>query len=388
MTKPVAGIQPKVLAWARQQSGYSINDIARKLKREPTEVAAWETGEAAPTYVQLEKLAYKFYKRPLALFFMPAPPEEPPLKQEFRTLPMAEIDTLLPQTRYLLRTAQAFQLSLRELNDGTNSVEQPIFKAIKFRENVKQTAQKIQNSLGIGLTDRAEWRSADDALKAWRHALEQSGVYVFKQSFEQKAISGFCLVDDEFPIIFINNSTAKTRQIFTLFHELAHVLMGVNTIGKIDDNYADDLPQEDKKIEQLCNALAAEILVPLDDFAMQIDGVQEFDDSVLEGWTNRYWVSREVILRRLLDADKIARDEYVSKTIRWQAGAQQPENKRPGGSYYATQVAYLGENYLRLVFDRYYQGRLDVDQVAGHLGIKAKNVSGIEAQLTGKGIAA
>lgn len=387
MVQPVVGIQPRVLAWARQQSGYSINDVARKLKREPTEVTAWENGDASPTYVQLEKLAYQLYKRPLALFFMPAPPEEPPLKQEFRTLPAAEMDTLLPQTRYLLRTAQAFQFSLKELNEGINPVAQPIFKEIRFTGRIKQTAQKVREHLKVSLTDRTEWRSADDALKAWRHVVEHSGVYVFKQSFEQKAISGFCLVDDEFPIIFINNSTTKARQIFTLFHELAHVLMGVNAIGKVDEAYIEALPQEDKQIEQLCNALAAELLVPSDDFDGQTVGVQEFDNSILEDWANQYWVSREVILRRLLDMGKIDRDDYVSKILLWQANAQNSDKKGAGGNYYATQVAYLGENYLRLVFDRYYQGRLDVDQVAGHLGIKAKNVSGIEAQLTSKGTA-
>ena len=69
MTEKVTGTQPSVLRWARESQGYSIEEVASRLKRDPSEVAAWETGAESPTYVQLETLAYKIYKRPLAVFF-------------------------------------------------------------------------------------------------------------------------------------------------------------------------------------------------------------------------------------------------------------------------------------------------------------------------------
>ena len=46
------------------------------LKKDASIVNDWELGERALTYVQLEKLADK-YKRPIAIFFFPEPPEEP-----------------------------------------------------------------------------------------------------------------------------------------------------------------------------------------------------------------------------------------------------------------------------------------------------------------------
>jgi len=39
-------------------------------------IEGWEAGASAPTYPQLEALAYKVYKHPLALFFFPEPPED------------------------------------------------------------------------------------------------------------------------------------------------------------------------------------------------------------------------------------------------------------------------------------------------------------------------
>ncbi len=69
----VVGIQPSVLRWARESLGLHISDVAGKLKRSLDEIVSWEEGRAAPTYPQLEKLAYQVYKRPLAVFFLTQP---------------------------------------------------------------------------------------------------------------------------------------------------------------------------------------------------------------------------------------------------------------------------------------------------------------------------
>lgn len=390
MAGPAVGIQPKVLRWARARSGYSVEDIADKLKRDPAEVRAWEAGNAAPTYAQLEKLAYDLYKRPLALFFLPEPPQEADVKQEFRTLPNSELDQLLPNTRYLLRLGQAFQLSLKELTEGMNPSSHKIFKDIKLTDaaQIPSVAQRVREYLAIDIDTQSDWGSTDEALKAWRKAVESAGVFVFKQSFKQKTISGFCLMDAEFPIIFINNGTSKTRQIFTLFHELAHLFVGVNSISKVDSSYIDELPSQEKRIEQLCNALAAEILVPSKDFRKQIEKYQILDDDSIQALANRYRVSREVILRLSLDSGHIGQTEYSTKISQWASDNGSSSKASSGGSYYATQATYLGENYLKLVFGKYYQGKIDVDQVAEHLGVKAKNVAALEAQFTGRGAAA
>ncbi|CAN5781353.1 hypothetical protein BH20ACI3_BH20ACI3_16560 [soil metagenome] len=69
MPEKITGIQTSVLRWARESQGYSVEEVSSRLKRNPAEIAAWEAGEASPTYVQLETLAYKVYKRPLTVFF-------------------------------------------------------------------------------------------------------------------------------------------------------------------------------------------------------------------------------------------------------------------------------------------------------------------------------
>lgn len=384
---PVAGIQPSVLRWARESQGYSIDDVAQHFNREPAEVEAWEAGAAAPTYAQLEGLAYKLYKRPLAVFFLPGPPVEPSVKKEFRSLPEFELDQLAADTRYQVRIAHAYQISLRELNEGVNPAARKIFKDIRLTDtaNVDKAADSIRKYLGITLKAQSAWKTSDEALKVWRNTVEEVGIYIFKHSFKQKSISGFCLADDKFPVIYLNNSTAKTRQIFSLFHELAHLLLRVNAISKFDRAYVDHLPQKERRIEQFCNALAAEFLVPSEDFSAQLGLLRGISDETIAALALRYHVSREAVLRRMLDRGLVEPAYYETKAKQW---AQEFESSSEGGDYYATQSTYLGDRYLRLVFGKHYQGGLSLEQVADYLGVKTKSVAGLEAIMLRKTVAA
>jgi len=115
---PVNG---EVLRWARESAGLTIDEVVQKMKRKRITyelIESWEQSVEAPTYSQLERLAYEIYKRPLAIFFFPEPPEEVTVKQSFRTLPEYEIQRMPEKMRFLLRKAQSFQLNLYDLYDG------------------------------------------------------------------------------------------------------------------------------------------------------------------------------------------------------------------------------------------------------------------------------
>lgn len=195
MTKrePVAGVQPELLRWARETVGLSVEDVATMCKVQAGDVAAWEAGVEAPTYAQLEKLAYQVYKRPLAVFFLPVPPQEKIPQREFRTLPHRDMQSLTRDTYLQIRRAHAFQLSLDEVFAGRNPAAAQIWKEIRLSPSalVAQQAQRIRDVLGISLQEQAAWKSDELALKHWRKAVEDVGVFVFKSSFKQQEISGF-----------------------------------------------------------------------------------------------------------------------------------------------------------------------------------------------------
>ncbi len=383
-------INPMVLQWARTTAGLSIDAVVQKLNRKKITVEtiqAWESGEAAPDYVQLERLAYEVYKRPIAIFFFPQPPAEETPQQAFRTLPDSEIQRLSPRLRFLLRRAQAMQLNLYELYEGKNPASRQIVRDLQFSRDtpVQELAYVVRQYLGIELAEQFKWRSSDEAFKTWRNALENCGVFVFKDAFKEETVSGFCLHDDHFPLIYVNNSTAVTRQIFTLFHELAHLLSGTGGIDKPDDRYINSLSGRNKQIEVLCNRFAAAFLVPEADFDHRIGGLL-INETTISTLANQYSVSREVILRRLLDKKLVTRQLYEQLVEEWRNNVVDKQGS--GGDYYRTQGAYLGERYLELVFGRLYQNKISVEQLADYLGVKTSSVPGMEALILPRGAGA
>ena len=380
-------VNPAVLRWARKTAGFSVEEVVRKLdrKRITTDtVINWEIGNGSPNYIQLETLSYKIYKRPLAIFFFPEPPIEETPKQAFRTLPEQEIQRMSSRVRYLLRQAESMQFNLDELLEGANPAEHQIVCDRKFTPNtsISEMVTSIRKYLNVELNTQVQWKNAEEAFKAWRNALEKCGVFVFKEAFKDDSYSGFCLYDERFPLIYVNNSKPKTRQIFTLFHELCHLLSGTGGVDKPIEDYIDFLQGDDKRIEVLCNRFAGAFLVPEDDFDKQIASLS-INDVTIENLANRYCVSREVILRKFYDRNLVGQQFYKQKVEEWR---KEKGKLGKGGNPYFNKGVYLGERYIELVFSRLYQNRISIEQLADYLGVKTKNVHGMEALLFQKGV--
>lgn len=381
--EPVVGIQPSVMQWARESIGLSVEDVAERLARQPDDINRWESGAEAPTYVQLERLAYEVYKRPIAIFFLPEPPAEHRPQSEFRTLPTFDLNNLASDTFLHIRKAHAYQIALADLYAGKNPAERKIWQLcpLDLRHTPANAAVAIRQELGVSVEEQAK-SSDSDALQYWRQAIERRGVFVFKNSFKQKEISGFCLRDDQFPLIYLNNSTTKTRQIFSLLHELAHLLFNVNGLTKFDQSYVEHLPQHERKIEVFCNAVASEVLIPSSDFEKEVaklpGNLTDASDLVFAGLARRYGVSREAILRRFLDLGRVTRQFYEEKAAEW---TSQLKKGKGGGDWYATTGTYISDRMLTEVFGRYFRNQVSSAQAAEYLGVAPKNLAGLEERV-------
>ena len=56
MADYIKGINPTIIKWARERSGYTLEDVAKSFKKDVTTISNWELGTQAPTYVQLDWL--------------------------------------------------------------------------------------------------------------------------------------------------------------------------------------------------------------------------------------------------------------------------------------------------------------------------------------------
>jgi len=391
----LACVTPELLVWARKTGGFTIKQVVKKLdlKRVTAEVlCSWEEGKAQPTYRQLEKLAYDVYRRPIALFFFPTPPAEPSSQESFRTLTSEITDSLSPNMHFLLRRAQAFKISIAELAETGNPSDRflPGEIPLELGSHVAKVASSVREFLGVSLEQQSGWEDTTMALKQWRKRVESGGVFIFKDSFKEDNVSGFSLHDEAFPLIYINNNMSPTRQIFTLFHALAHIMFKIGGIdfGGIDfrqNKYIEKLKGDNKQIEIICNKFAGEFLVPGSDFTEKSKNVKKLRDDALEKEistiANYYKVSREVILRRCLDHNLVSQNIYNKFADKWSKLFEKAYKKaaKGGGNWYATQNTYRSHAFLELAFRKYYRHQITIDQLSEHIDIKTKNIEKFES---------
>ena len=373
-------INVDVLKWARTSLSLSPEDVAQRLGgRFNTEtVLAWENGQGSPTYPQLEKLAHEIYKRPVAVFFFPAVPEEESPKTEFRTLPDTMRAVLPPEIIKLYRKAKLFQLNLEELFEGEAAVKKSLLDRFALSEHsqIEPITMALRQTLGVSIEEQVTWRSAETAFKDWREALEGQGIFVFKDAFRNDGFSGFCLYDRKYPLIFVNNSMPESRQVFTLFHELAHLLFHSGGIDFRSTTVVRAFEGYYRNVEITCNHFASELLVPRDVLDASVTEVSEPQFARLASY---FSVSREVILRKYLDRGLVTPSYYKKLAAKWAKQAQENrENPSGGGNYYYNQRAYLGERYINLVYGKYYQSKIAADSVAEYLNVPERSLPAFE----------
>lgn len=366
----------EILKRARLSGNISIDDVAKKLNKDKQVIEDWENGFSSPSYFQLEKLAYEIYKRPVALFFFPEFPEESDLKAEFRTLPGNYIESLPPEIINLYKKAKVFQFNLEELYEGEIPVKFPILKEFNQNQvkNIKTLALKVRDIFSISIQKQIEFKNESEAFNNWREVFENNGIFVFLDAFKNENFSGFCIYDEKYPVIYVNNSMSENRKIFTLFHELYHLLLNNGGIDFRTEEFIYGIEDKYYNIEVLCNKFAGDFLVPDSEFNKS---ELTFDEEIIENLANKFKVSREVILRKFFNNGLINRDEYqnfIKKIYKNFKG----KKKKSGGNYYYTQKKYLGNTYIELAFSKYFQNKISKKELGDYLNIKPKNLSDFE----------
>jgi transcriptional regulator with XRE-family HTH domain len=218
-------VKPALLIWARERAGFKLQDAAEKIGIEKEVLQAWESGGDRPTISQLRRLG-EVYKRPIAVFFLPAPPADFDAQREFRRLPGVTPQNESPQLRLALRAALFRREAARELYALLGEPIPEMTANARPDENPEVVGERIRQLLGISWAQQVRWPSAYAALNAWRSAIERLGILVFQTGdVELDEMRGTSVPHGPLPIILLNNSDAPHGRIFTLLHEFAHILL-------------------------------------------------------------------------------------------------------------------------------------------------------------------
>jgi Zn-dependent peptidase ImmA (M78 family) len=366
-------VEPDVLIWARKSIGMSIDAVAKKIKGIAINTLKdWEKKDsgAKPTFAQVEKLS-KVYKRPLSAFLLPAPPKEPPFPEDFRTFPTKEKQLLKPKTYLAIRKARRFQYSAIELNKEIGKETKKLTIKANLSDNPETLAEKVRVQFGIKRVTRLTFLTKVAALDEWIRLLENNGILVFQINITMnKEIRGFSLIDDNVPVIVLKRSDETSAKIFTLFHEMAHLLLREGGIC--------DLEESDISHEKFCNHFAGAFLVPKDELLNHSIvktnmTLREWPENLLRDIARDFNVSKEVTLRRLLILGLTTKNYYLKKHREWKSKYKEPFGRGKRDEIKIC-IKERGRKYISMALDAYERRKIDEMQAADYLGVTSDKI--------------
>ena len=382
-------VNPNVLSWARRRRGMETEELATKLNVKPEAVSAWEAGEKRPTFRQARRFAQALYV-PFGYLYLSEPPVEEMPIADFRTIPGQPPRDPSPDFLDLLSDVLGKQQWFREYRLSEGVEELPFVGRSNTTDSEEEVARDIRGVIDVdGARQRASnWEAL---MRELTRNAERSGIMVLRSGvvgnnnhrpLDVEEFRGFSVSDHIAPLIFINGRDFKGAQIFTLAHEMAHIWSGQGGVSNPD--YGLRQEQQDTSVERFCNRVAAETLVPGEDFSARWDFATPIIDVPIKSLSRHYKVSSMVILRQAYDHDFLSTDEYRNNYRRLVEEAASRESAgESGGNFHYTLTARNGAAFTEAVISSAAGGALLSSEAADLLGVKVRTLPTIAEHLFG-----
>ena len=274
--------------------------------------------ERQPTLKQLEKLA-KATHTPFGYLFLPEPPEERLPIPDFRTVTDAARRRPSPDLLDTLYTMRRRQEWLREtvVEHGMKSLA--FVGSARLSDEPEAVGREMRRTLGLDGGWAAQVRTWQEAVGELRRAIERLGVMAVingvvgnntHRPLHVEEFRGFALADPYAPLVFVNGADAKSAQMFTLAHELAHIWLGTEGLSGFES-----LMPGGSDVEDWCNAAAAELLVPAVELRARWASVRR-EANRFDTVARAFKVSPIVAARRALDLRLVDRSQPSSSSTR------------------------------------------------------------------------
>ena len=379
-----AVVVPALVRWARTTAGLEVAAAAKKLKVSSAVVGAWEAGDKPPSLAQLRKMA-ALYKRPLAVFYLPEPPQGFTPLRDFRTLDGKRRTQETPRLAIETRRAHQRREAAIELAQALGEEPAHFTLATALGQDPAVVAGELRTLLDVSLTEQFEWTDQYVALNAWRRAVERAGVLVFQtESLPTSEARGFSLALFPLPVVALNSKESPRGRIFTLMHELAHIALRSSGVCDLHDDSASTT--ETDRVEVFCNRVAGALLVPSASLAdslaaLDLAAEREWADAPLRRLADRYSISTDAALRALVLAGRYPADLYGSRHT---AFVKAWDSDKPTGGpvpYFRRALGWSGRRFARMALSAYDEQRISSADLTEYLRVKMPQVEQIRTAL-------
>ncbi|MFA6049182.1 MAG: XRE family transcriptional regulator [Candidatus Micrarchaeia archaeon] len=375
MKSPQIEVKSDVLRWARESSGYSIDEVAKKINILSNTVVQWEAKPSKISYSTVAKLA-KILKRPAIALLLNKPPSEPSLPSYFRR--NNELKELSPDIRIAIRKARHLQHTAKNLEENLKFDAKKIVESASLSDAPDKIAERERNNLGITTETQLTWRDPRIALNEFRKAIENKNIFIFQMALPTEQAQGFSLPDYKAPVIVLNSKDMYERRLFTLFHEYAHILLG-------ESGVCTDLEsQSDNQIERWCDQFAGSFLVPKEDLLSKISDNTQITYEKLSALAKSFSVSKHMVFVRMSITGKLsAYDKSVLSKIfsRNKDNVNKKSASKGGIPPHRRCLSQKGNKFVSLVLENSRKNQITTSEALGHLEVKLNNLPKLEATL-------
>jgi Zn-dependent peptidase ImmA (M78 family) len=310
---------------------------------------------------------------PFGYFFLPEPPEERIPIPDLRTLRNQEVRHPSPD---LLDTIHAMLRRQAWLRDDRLECE---FEPMEFAgsarlmDEAEAIGREMRRVLGLDDGWAREIRTWQEAVGELRRCIEQLGVMAVingvvgnntHRKLDVEEFRGFALYDAHAPLIFVNGADAKSAQMFTLAHELAHIWLGESALT--DSGL---LSRPSQSIESWCDRAAAELLLPAHELKAHWAGARN-EESPFKVIAKSFKVSPIVAGRRALDLRLVDRETFFNFYREYTAKERKQSPAGTGGDFYNNQNTRVGEMFATQVIRAAKGGRLSFRQAYDLTGLR------------------
>ena len=372
-------VNPNIFKWLRTSSGWSVEDVSKRLKTSVDVVEAIERGEWQPTLRQLKELS-KSYKRPLATFLLSEPLDELPLPKDYRMLPDKK-DVFDKKTIYAIRKARNLQEIGGELLRNMNNSFTTQINQVTLSKKPTDLGLYYRKYFNLNVELQRKFKSSYAFFNYLRDTFENINILIFQFPMPVEDARGFVLTDQNPNVIVVNSKDSIEARIFTLLHEFAHILLGETVI---------DLPilsfSKKNEIEYWCNQFAASFLLP----TQLADTIFTTEKSLtntrtLNRFSRKYKLSKAMLLYTMYKQDFISKNEFEETLERYKPSESVKKvvtkNKKSGGIPQDRKcISEMGNKFVSIVANNYDRNFITYTDALNFLSVKSRNFDKVLAK--------
>ncbi|MCG7278184.1 ImmA/IrrE family metallo-endopeptidase [Corynebacterium imitans] len=355
-------INKAVLDWALQRTGLTEELLLKEFPK----LNDWRQGKEHPTLKQAKSLAKKAHI-PFGRLLLDEPTGEGTDVPDFRTVGNQRIDGMSPDLQEVIRSAEGRLAWYAEYATEVGIPGPSILRLTQEKVTPSAAAHQTRLVLEFGADSPVPGR---DKVGALVNRMEESGMLVSRNSIVGNSTSrpldvdefrGFTLINGAYCLVFINTRDAKTAQLFSLAHELAHVALGEAGVSNHSEHH---------RVERWCNSFAAAFLAPEASIKQRYVAGKPLLDNI-ESLAAEFGMSREAVLWRLREVDLIDAEaaSKVLALVRASTEARTPKVSSTGGPAFHVLVrSRVGGRFYETVTMAAQSGEIAERDAARYLG--------------------